>query len=123
LAAGGRPDPQDCHPGRLPRGATVLDPWNWQHLLLGRTGPGPLTGILSLPKGWITESPMTTAIQRIHDQRAANPNGKAAYPVAWTDTAAVRRFDFDGDGQAHKVERMRARMIDMVLGQGDPRPA
>jgi hypothetical protein len=100
-----------------------LDPWNWQHLLLGHDWQGPVSSHVSLPKGWITTSPMATAIQRIHDQRAADPKPHANYPVAWTDAGSVKRFDFDGDGQAHKVERMLARTIDMVLGHSDPRPA
>lgn len=92
-----------------------LDPWNWQHLLLGHDWQVPTGGSITLPKGWITTSPMATAIQRIHAT-------KASYPVAWTDAGSVKRFDFDGDGQAHKVERMLARTVDMVYGLGDPRP-
>jgi soluble lytic murein transglycosylase-like protein len=99
-----------------------LNPWNWQHLLLGHDWQVPTSSQVSLPRGWITNSPMATAIQRIHDQRAQQP-GRANYPVAWTDAGSVRRFDFDGDGQAHKVERMLARTMDMVLGYPDPRPA
>lgn len=93
-----------------------LDPWDWQHLLLGRNWQGVWTSSLQIPPGWLTTSPMATAIDRLHAKNSS-------YPRAWTGAGAVRRFDFDGDGQAHKVERMLARTLHMVYGLQDPRPA
>ncbi|MBC7541312.1 MAG: hypothetical protein H7338_01130 [Candidatus Sericytochromatia bacterium] len=96
--------------------ARGLDAWNWQHLLLGHDWQVPTNGAIRLPTGWVTGSPMAQAIHAIKQHQ---PN----YGETWSAEGPLRRFDFDGDGQAHKVERMLARTIDLVFGLGDPRPA
>src|SRR5690606_6514236 len=80
-----------------------LDPWNWQHLMFGGNWQIPATSSFRVAPGTLSRGPMATAIDQIHASRLQD--GRANYPRAWDSQGAVARFDFDGNGEAHKVER------------------